>query len=106
MMIEKKVMNLLGMAQRANQIVSGEYAVQKAIQEKRVYLLLIANDCADETRKTYTDLAEKYNVPFHYLLTREKLGQCIGKNFRAAAVLLDSGFSKAVEKWLAEKEKI
>ena len=104
-MIEQKIMNLLSMAQRANQVVSGEFAAQKALQEKRAKLLLVAEDAAEETRKSYAELAERYTVPFHYLLTREQLGQCIGKNFRAAAVLLDSGFSKAIEKWLKEKGK-
>lgn len=104
-MIEQKIMNLLSMAQRANQVVSGEFAAQKALQEGHAKLLILAEDIAEETKKSYIALAEKYRVPFHYLLTREQLGQCIGKNFRAAAVLLDSGFSKAIEKWLKEKGK-
>ncbi len=105
-MNEQKVVNLLSMAQRANQVVSGEFAAAKALQEGKARLLLVAKDAASETKKNYAGLAAKYKVPIYYLLTRDSLGTCLGKTFRAAAVLLDPGFGKALEKWIKmAKEK-
>ena len=105
-MNEQKVINLLSMAQRANQIVSGEFAAAKALQEGRAKLLLVAEDASPETKKKYAGLAAKYKVPMYYALTRDVLGTCLGKDFRAAAVILDNGFGKAVEKWVGTaKEK-
>jgi ribosomal protein L7Ae-like RNA K-turn-binding protein len=101
----EKVVNLLSMAQRAKQVASGEHAVEKAFQEHKAELLLIAEDAAEETKAAYVKLAEKNHISFCYLLTREALGQCLGKNFRAAAVILDKGFSKAMEERIIEAKK-
>ena len=104
-MNEQKIMNLLSMAQRANKIASGEFAAAKALQEGKARLLLVAEDAAPETKKNYAELAAKYRVPVYYLLTRDLLGSCLGKGFRAAAAVLDPGFGKAMGKWIDTAEE-
>ena len=39
---DKKIINLLSMAQKAGKLVSGEFAVEKYIQAHKTKLLLIA----------------------------------------------------------------
>ncbi len=101
----EKIVDLLSMAQRANKIASGERAIDNAVREHQVRLLLIAADAATETKENYEKLAKQYNLVVRYVMDRESLGQCLGKSFRAAAAVLDSGFSKALEERIIEAEK-
>ena len=97
-MNEEKILNLLSMAQRANKVASGDFAVTKAVQGHKARIMLLAADAAEETRKRYEHLAEESNIKLYYLPDREMLGHCIGKEFRAVAVILDNGFAKALTK--------
>lgn len=93
---EQRLRNLLGMAQRARQAASGSFAVEQALKNGTAKLMLLAGDAEDETKKSFEELADKYKVPCRTVLTRESLGACMGKEYRAAAVLLDEGFSRSL----------
>ena len=41
-------------------------------------------------------MAETHGVPLRTLLTKEELGQAIGKELRAVVLVNDSGFAKAL----------
>lgn len=99
MMNEQKIMNLLSMAQRAGRVVSGDFAVTKAVQEKKAHLLLVAGDASAETCKRYEQMAVKAKIKIFRLWDRERLGHCIGKDFRAAAALTDAGFANAIARF-------
>lgn len=99
---EVRITNLLSMAQRARRIASGAFAVQENITKGKAKFLLIAEDAADESKKTFLGLAEKYKVPYAICLDRETLGGCLGKEYRAVAVLLDAGFAKKLQQLTEE----
>lgn len=101
-MSDKKLISLLGLAQKAGKIASGELAVEKAIKSGKAKLLLIAQDSSDNTKKNYHDMAIYYGVPFHEKLSKEILGNCIGKVHRAALAVVDEGFSKVIIKTLLD----
>ena len=94
-MEDGKIKGLLSMAQRAGQVVSGDFAAQKALATGKVKLILLATDAAEDTKKMYTRLAARHEVKLCECLTKEELGRCLGKEYRAVAVLLDRGFSEA-----------
>lgn len=96
-----KLLSLLGLAQKAGKLVSGEQAVEIAVRGGKAKLLIMAADCSANTKKSYTNMAAYYNVPLYETLTREDLGACIGKHHRAAIVVTDAGFSQALGKLLA-----
>ncbi len=98
----QRVMNLLGMAQKAGRIVSGSTAVEQAVKGKHAKSLLVAADAAEETRGDYEELARRYHIPLFVCLTKEFLGRCLGKEQRAAVALLDEGFSRALSKLMEE----
>lgn len=87
------------MAARAGKVVSGDFALRKAMEAKEAVLLLIAADVAVNTAKDYKILADRYKIPYFVLSdTKDALGQCIGKGERAAVAVCDSGFAVAIEK--------
>lgn len=104
--IEKKVTNLLGIAQRANKIVSGELAVERFVQSGKAKLLIVAGDASAGTKKKYTDMAKFYQIDLLILLSKQTLGECIGKSYRAAIALGDSGFIKALSKLINTGNRI
>ncbi|MGM9539191.1 L7Ae/L30e/S12e/Gadd45 family ribosomal protein [Anaerovibrio sp.] len=97
-MNEQKILNLLGMAQRAGRVASGDFAVTKAVQGRKARLLLVAADASEDTRKRYRQMAADASIELFYLGDRELLGHCIGKDFRAAVAVLDAGFANAIAK--------
>lgn len=103
---KQKIVNLLSMAQRANKIVSGELAVEKFVQSGKANLLIIATDVSAGTMKNYTDMAKFYQVNLIPLFSKQQLGECIGKSYRAAIALEDNGFIKALLKLIDTDKQI
>ncbi|MBR1886223.1 MAG: ribosomal L7Ae/L30e/S12e/Gadd45 family protein [Schwartzia sp.] len=95
-MDEKKIEGLLGMAQRAGKTASGEFAIQKAMAAGRVKALIVAEDASERFKETMMKEAAAKGVPVYTRLTKEELGQCLGKEYRAAVALLDEGFAKTL----------
>lgn len=98
-----KVLSLLGIAARANYIASGEFQTEHAVKSGGAYLVIVAEDASENTKKRVRSMCEYYQVPMEIYATREKLGHCIGKEFRASLAVTDKGLAESVEKKLADK---
>jgi len=95
-MNQQKLMSILGLAQKAGKIVSGDFAVQGALKSGKARLLIIASDASESTKKEYKYLASARNIEIHCVLSKEQLGGAIGKALRAAVVITDEGFIKPI----------
>ena len=100
LMSENKVIALLGIAQKAGKLASGDHAVATAVQSGKAYIMLVAADSSDNTKHKYKNMAEYYNVPYYELATKLSLGSCIGKANRACLAVIDKGFSLSIKKLL------
>ena len=99
--VSKKIYSYLGLAQKAGTLVAGEFLTEKAIQEKKAELILVSEEASANTRKKFIDSATYYDVPIYLIGSKEELGHCIGKEFRASVAILDTGFATAIRKQLA-----
>lgn len=95
-MNQQKLMSILGLAQKAGKIASGDFAVQGAIKSGKARLLIIATDASESTKKEYQYLAASRNIENYCVLSKEQLGGAIGKALRAAVVITDEGFIKPI----------
>ncbi len=102
--LERNIWNILSMAQRARLVASGGLAVEQAAKSGQAKLMLIAEDAEKNSREKYLELADRYGIPYQMALSREKLGACLGKEYRAAAVLLDEGFGKSLMRLFGKRE--
>jgi ribosomal protein L7Ae-like RNA K-turn-binding protein len=100
MLNNEKLALLIGLAQKAGKIASGDFAVERAVKSKKAKLMLIATDASDGTKKGYQNLASFYNVMCYEALNKHILGTSIGKPQRAVLVFLDEGFSTTARKLL------
>jgi len=99
---EKRINSLLGLAQRAGQMVSGEDTVERELLKNKILLLIVAADSSENTRKKVGNWANHYQVELFYFSTRDGLGKAIGKEWRAVIGVKDRGFSRELRKLFDE----
>ena len=46
-----RILSTLSLAQKAGQVKSGEFAVEKAVKEYRASLVIVAQDASENTKK-------------------------------------------------------
>lgn len=100
--MEQRIRNLLSMAQKAGRIVSGSVAVEQAVHGRKAKRILIAVDASAESIKKFEDMSKLHEIPCSTCLSKAALGECLGREYRAVAALLDDGFSSALRKLLEE----
>lgn len=91
-----KVLSLLGLAQKAGKLVSGETATETAIKNYDAYLVIIAGDASANTLKHFSDMCNYRDIPFITYAMKEDLGKAIGKDYRSNMAVVDEGFAKAI----------
>ena len=100
-MLNNKVLQLLGLATRAGKTMAGEFLVEKAIKQKKAFLVIVAEDASDNTKKLFNDKTSFYNIPCFEHATKEELGKAIGKKQRASVAVMDKGFATSIIDLLA-----
>jgi len=92
-MARSEWMSLLGLANRARKVISGEELVLKEIRSGRAKLVLLADDASMNTAKKITDKSRYYNVQLKSVKDRYSLGSSIGKEARVVVAITDIGFA-------------
>lgn len=100
--MKNRILSLLGLATKAGRIKSGEFAVEQTIKSENAFLVIVAEDASDNTKKHFNDMCSFRGVPFYIYGTKEMIGRCIGKESRASIALTDEGFSKGLIAMLQE----
>ncbi len=95
-----KVLSLLGIAAKSGSVQSGEFSTEKAVKEGKAYVVLIAQDASDNTRKKFSDMCKFYEVPCYIYADKDDLGHYIGKEFRASLAVTNEGLAKELVKQL------
>jgi ribosomal protein L7Ae-like RNA K-turn-binding protein len=88
---------MIGIAAKSGNVVSGEFSTEKAVKSGLAYLVIISEDASGNTTKMFTNMTSFYEVPLYQFGTKEELGRCIGKEFRASLAITDENLAKAVE---------
>lgn len=94
------VLQLLGLAQRANAVKSGEFMTENTIKEGKSFLCIVAEDASDNTKKQFRDMCNYYKVPFVTYSTKENLGHAIGKEFRASLCVTNENLANGIKQKL------
>lgn len=92
----QQTLNLLGLARRSRQLVSGESTVLKAIQTKTAQFVFLAQDTGPTTKKKFIDKCQFYQVPVNQSYTKQELSQAIGQS-RTVIGITQSGFARKFE---------
>ncbi len=95
-MTNNTTLSLIGLAAKAGKIVSGEYGTEKSVKSRKAFLVIVAADASDNTKKMFSDMCTYYKVPMLSMEDKESLGHAIGKEFRASIAVCDSGLAEAI----------
>lgn len=99
-----KVLSMTGIAARAGNIVSGEFSTEKAVKKAQAYLVIVASDASENTKKHFSDMCAYRKIPYYEYADKDQLGNCIGKAFRASLAVTDENLAGAIIKKLNELE--
>ena len=92
-----KVLSMLGIAAKSGNVVSGEFSTEKAVKSGQAYLVIVSAEASENTKKSFFNMTDFYHVPCYCYGSKEDLGRCIGKEFRASLAVVDESLAKAVE---------
>jgi ribosomal protein L7Ae-like RNA K-turn-binding protein len=91
---------MIGIAAKSGNVVSGEFATEKAVKSGKAWIVIVSEEASGNTMKKFTNMTDFYEVPFYTFGTKEELGHCIGKEFRASLAVCDENLAKAIEEKL------
>lgn len=92
-----KLLNGLGLIQRARKLVMGDELLG-AITSNKVGLVILATNASDRTKKQYRDKCAHYHVDIIEECTKEEISSAIGMYNRVALGIDDAGFIKMIKK--------
>lgn len=101
----KKIDSLLGLATRSRNVVSGEFATEKAVKTGKAVLVIVSEDATDNTVKLFRNMCDFYQVPFYRYGQKEGLGHAMGKAVRSSLAITNAGFAESIKKHLEVVEK-
>lgn len=101
-----KGLSMIGIAARAGNIASGEFSTEKAVKSGKAFLVIVAKDASQNTKKHFSDMCEYRQIPLFEYADKKQLGNCIGKEHRASLAVTDGNLAGAIIKRLAETEQL
>ncbi len=63
----QKILNMIGLAQKAGKVASGEFSTEKAVKTGKAYTVIVADDSSDNTKKMYWNLVISTHIRKHFL---------------------------------------
>lgn len=93
-----RVFSMIGLAEKAGKVASGEFSTEKAVKSYKGHLVIVAEDASNNTKKMFRDMCQYYEVPMVEFGSKDELGHWIGKAYRASICILDEGFAKSIKK--------
>ena len=93
-----RVISMISIAAKGRNLVSGEFAVEKAVKCGKAYLVIVAEDASDNTKKQFRNMCEFYEVPMVVYGNKDTLGHFIGTQMRANIAITDEGIANSILK--------
>ena len=97
-MTNKKILGLIGLSAKARKISFGSDSVEDSIKNRKVTLIIVAEDSSERTKDKFNKLAVQYNIPIIINGSIEELSKAIGKNNKAILGIEDINLSKEIER--------
>lgn len=101
-----KIYPLLGFAQKAGKVKTGEDVIVTAAAKKSAALLLVAHDAPVEIKRKLSTLAKARSVPAYLWADKAAIGLAIGKSPRNAALIIDRQFAGEMINRLEKEERL
>lgn len=101
-MIPDRALSMLGIAEKAGKVASGEFQTERAVKTRKAHLVILAEDASENTKKMFCNMCSFYKIEIVFYGSKEILGHCIGKECRSSLAVTDEGLAKTVREKLAQ----
>lgn len=95
--MDSRIYQMLSLCQKAGKLVTGEFAAKEAVLSKSAYLVIVATDASNNTKKLFNDKTSYRKIPCVEWGTKELIGDKVGKNPRAVIAIVDESFAKKIK---------
>ena len=93
-----KVMSYLGFAAKAAKIVNGYNTCMFMMGKKKVRLVILAADLAENSVKKMISLCRQYHVPYRIFGTMDELSHMTGTAGKGIFAITDANFAEIIVK--------
>lgn len=97
-MINNKILGLMGLAAKARKIAYGADSVEEQAKNKKLGLIIIADDASERTKDKFKKLANLNKIPIITFGNIETISKSIGKRNKAVIGINDMNLSKEIQK--------
>ena len=102
---DKQIYSLIGLCQKAGNIKSGEFMTEKTVKSGLAFLVIVADDSSENTKKKFRNMTEFYKVPYRGFGDKDNLGLSIGCEFRASLAITNKGLADKIMEKIDQKTK-
>ena len=103
--MSSKLLTLLGFAQKAGKVVSGEEGLRWHAANGSAYLIILTEDAPEKKERDATFLAESHSIRLVRYGTKESISLAVGRTVSGVAALTDKNFAEAFLKYYDGREK-
>ncbi|HOM01218.1 MAG TPA: ribosomal L7Ae/L30e/S12e/Gadd45 family protein [Acetivibrio sp.] len=89
----ERIYSFLGLARKANKLVSGYESCERLLKAGKVSLIIVAEDASLSTKEKFINACNYRSVDIKIFGKKELLGKFIGKDIRSVIAILDKGFA-------------
>jgi len=98
----KKIYNLVGLARKAGRLAIGNGAVEKAIKNGKLKLIIYASDASESTIRAIEKAAPR--VSYIICSTKDEWGEVLQRRPVAVFGILDEHFARGIQKYDQEEK--
>ncbi|NLB62292.1 MAG: 50S ribosomal protein L7ae [Clostridiales bacterium] len=95
--MNNKIHAALGFAIKSGKMVSGEFAVNKAVTAKKVFLIVVDTQASERTKKRWKDAGAHYGIEYVEI---EGATQIVGQDNKIVIAITGKEFSDMILKEL------
>ena len=95
-MSNPRIYQLIGLCQKARQLISGEFAVKQAVLSEQVKLVIVTEDASKNTLKLFSDKCSYRQIPYYVWGDRNELGRILGKETRVVIGIKDEKLAEKI----------
>ncbi|MBR1444423.1 MAG: ribosomal L7Ae/L30e/S12e/Gadd45 family protein [Firmicutes bacterium] len=94
--MERKLLSMLSLSQRAGKLLTGSDTVEEAIKKGNAFFVIIAENASENTKKKFKNKCEYYNVSYAINGKTEEISKAIGKVNRTVVAICDENFANRI----------
>lgn len=98
----EKFFRMLGLAARMRGIAFGEGAVKDAIRAGKAYLVLVASDASENTKKKFRNSCGFYSARMAEYSDKITLGRYTGRSFAVVLAVMNRGIAEEMSECLGK----